>query len=355
MRGRILNPKAEGRNPNEGRNPRSECAAWRWSFQPLLPFGFRPSVFLRPSALGLRALVPLLSWFLSLTPSLGAQTLSDEALAQIRFDQKLGSQVTPALSFRDEEGRPVRLSQYFGQKPVLLVLGYYECPMLCTLVLNGMVESAADLKWSIGQEFEVVNVSINPTETPALAAAKKRSYLKRYGRSSAAQGWHFLTGDEAAIRQLANEVGFRYAFDPASNQYAHPSGLIFLTPEGKVSGYLFGVTFAPRDLYASLQAASTHQVSSPIRQLILLCFHYNPVTGKYSGLIIVILRVLGAVTILGFLGLIVTLVRRGRAAEAALRGNPKPETRNPKADRLPPLPPGPADYATRHTQHGPSA
>src|SRR5207302_151037 len=181
---------------------------------------------------------------------------------------------------------------------VVLVLGYYQCPMLCTLVLNGLVESAADMKWSIGREFEVVDVSIDPNESPAMAAAKKRSYLKRYGRPVAAGGWHFLTGNEGTVRRLAGEVGFRYAYDPASKQYAHPSGLVILTPEGKVSTYLFGVTYAPKDLFASLQAASSNKTGSPIQQLILLCFHYNPFTGKYICLIIVVLRVFSVVKLL---------------------------------------------------------
>jgi protein SCO1/2 len=250
-----------------------------------------------------------------------AQTLPDETLARIRFEQKLDGQVSLDLPFRDEDGRPVRLRQYFGEKPVVLVLGYYQCPMLCTLVLNGMVESAADMKWSIGREFNVLDVSINPEETPALAAAKKRSYVKRYGRSGADQGWHFLTGSQAAIQQLANEVGFRYAYDPASKQFAHPSGLVILTPQGKVSGYLFGVTFAPKDLYAGLRTATSNQVGSPIQELLLLCFHYNPITGKYSKSVIVVLRLLSAATIVGFLGLVVALARRGRGPGATWQGN----------------------------------
>jgi protein SCO1/2 len=252
--------------------------------------------------------IPLLP--LSASP---AQTLSDDALAQIRFDQNLGTQVSPALPFRDETGRDVHLSDYFAQKPVVLVMGYYECPMLCTLVLNGFLESAADLKWSIGRDFEVLDVSINPAETPSLAAAKKRSYLKCYGRSGAADGWHFLTGNDAAIRQLSGEVGFRYAYEPASKQYAHPSGLIILTPSGKISGYLFGVSYASKDLYAALQRASSHQIGSPLQQFILLCFHYNPITGKYSSAIIGVLRLLSFGTVVGLAFLLVALARRSRA------------------------------------------
>jgi protein SCO1/2 len=249
-----------------------------------------------------------------------AQTMrfSDENLTQIHFDQKLDAQVSPALSFYDEEDKPVRLSDYFGTKPILLVLGYYKCPMLCTLVLNGMVESAADLQWSIGREFEVVSVSINPGETSGLAAEKKRAYVKRYGRAGSAKGWHFLIGHEESIHELAREVGFHYAYDPASKEYAHPSGLIFLTPEGKVCNYLFGVTFSPRDLFAGLQIASARRIGSPIQQLVLLCFHYNPITGKYSGIVVVFLRLFAAATMLGLCVLIIALFRRGEAAKAEL-------------------------------------
>jgi protein SCO1 len=268
-----------------------------------------------------------------------AQTLSDDALGRVRFEQKLYQPVSPTLPFLDETGRQVRLGQYFGQKPVLLVLGYYECPMLCTLVLNGLVESAADLKWSIGRDYEVVDISIDPQEGPALATAKKRAYLKRYGRSGATDGWHFLTGTDAAIREVAGEVGFRYAYDPASKQYAHPSGLVVLTPGGRVSRYLFGVTFSPADLNEALRGAASNRVSSPIQQFILLCFHYNPITGKYSREIMQLLRGFGVATVLVFLGYILTLVRQGRArslasvASAAAAGplvpepaaSPKPE------------------------------
>jgi protein SCO1 len=281
--------------------------------------------------------IVLLGFLGSLVCSVRAQTLSDEAIAQIRFEQKLNSQVSPVLSFQDEDGKPVRLGQYFGRKPVLLVLGYYECPMLCTLVLNGMVESAEEMKWTIGREFEVVNVSINPNETPVLAAAKKRTYLKRYGRSGAAAGWHFLVGNDTAIRQLAYEVGFHYAYDPASKQYAHPSGLVILTSEGKVSRYLFGVTYSPKVLYETLREASSNKVGSPIQQLLLLCFHYNPITGKYSAAIVIVLRLLGGATILGLLSLIFTLARRGRAAEATLpeQQSPRTEMRSPNGERMP--------------------
>jgi protein SCO1/2 len=172
------------------------------------------------------------------------------------------------------------------------------------------------MKWSIGREFEVVSVSINPRETPTLAAAKKRSYVQRYGRSGTAQGWHFLTGSEPAIRQLAEEVGFRYVYDSVSRQYAHPSGVIILTPSGQISGYLFGVSYRPKELFESLRRAGSNQVSSPIQQFILLCFRYNPITGKYSGIILNTVRVLSVGTLLGLVCLIVALARRSHGAKA---------------------------------------
>jgi protein SCO1/2 len=186
--------------------------------------------------------------------------------------------------------------------------------MLCTLVLNGMVEALQDLKWSVGDQFEIINVSINPRESSELAAAKKLSYVKRYGRAGAAEGWHFLTGDERSIARLAGIVGFQYAYDDSSRQYAHPSGLVLLTPEAKVSGYLFGVTFSPKELYGSIRTASGSEVGSPIQQLILLCFHYNPITGKYGPTVILIVRLMGAATVLGLIGLVLAMVRSEKAA-----------------------------------------
>lgn len=237
-------------------------------------------------------------WFcVALAPPIRAQSLTATQLSQISFDQNLNTQVSLDLPFRDENGKAVALGNYFGQKPVVLVLGYYRCPMLCTLVFNGMVEAMNDMKWSIGREFNVVYVSIDPKETPELAEAKKKTYLRQYGRPEAAAGWHFLTGDEANIRKLADEVGFHYAYDPAIKQFAHPSGLIVLTPEGKTAKYFFGVKFAPAELFEALQGASQKKVGSPIEQLVLLCFCYSPIHGKYGALIMIIVRILGAITL----------------------------------------------------------
>lgn len=272
--------------------------------------------------------------FLICLSTASAQKLSDEALSQIRFDQKLNAQVALDLHFTDENGRLVSLAGYFSRKPVVLMLGYYQCPMLCTLVLNGLVESAEDMKWTMGRDFDLIFVSIDSHETPALASDKKQAYLRRYGRSGAAAGWHFLTGTDSAIRQLAQQVGFHYAWDTASKQFAHPSGLIVLTPQGKVAHYLFGVTYPPGDLYAALSDASAGHIASPIRQLVLLCFHYNPLTGKYSAAIMLVLRLLAVGSVLGFGWMVFALSRARRLAVA-----PKGLSRQFIADGGHPSPP----------------
>ena len=197
----------------------------------------------------------------------------------------MDSQVPLDLHFRDESGKQVRLGDFFGQKPVVLSLVYYECPMLCTLVLNGMVTSFKVLSFDVGKEFEVVTVSFNPREKPPLAAAKKQAYLKRYGRPNAEKGWHFLTGDQDQITKLADAVGFRYTYDPKTEQYAHASTIIVLTPKGHVARYYYGIEYAPRDLRLGLIEASANKIGSPVDQVLLYCYHYDPLTGKY-GLVI---------------------------------------------------------------------
>jgi len=230
--------------------------------------------------------------------------LSEATLRAIRFDQRIGSQVSPDLPFRDEAGATVKLGDYFGSKPVILVPGYYGCPMLCTLVLNGLIEALQDMRANVGEQFIVINFSIDPTENPTLAAAKKRTYLRSYGRPGAENGWTFLTGDADSIQALTGQIGFHYAYDPAIKQYAHPSGFVVLTPEGKVARYFFGVDYSARDLDSSLVAAASHKTGSPVQQLFLLCFHYSPITGKYGPLIINAVRVCGIGTVV-FLGLII--------------------------------------------------
>jgi protein SCO1/2 len=225
-----------------------------------------------------------------------AKPLSDEDLMQIQFVQKVNSQIRPDLIFRDETGNRVQLGSVFGKKPVIMMLGYYGCPMLCTLVLNGAVKTFQDLKWTVGDQFDVVFVSIDPNETPILADEKKRMYVRSYGRGRA-EGWHFLTGDTNSIQALAKEVGFRFAYDSSSGQFAHPSGLIVLSPQGKIAGYLFGVTYSAAEINAALRNAAVEKAAPSAAPLSLLCFHYTPLTGKYGHLVMAVVRVSGVITL----------------------------------------------------------
>ncbi len=240
-----------------------------------------------------------------------------DILDQIGLDQKLNAQIPLELRFKDENGRTVRLGQYFGERPVLLTLVYYECPMLCTLVLNGTVRAMRTLDFSAGSEFEVVTVSINPKETPDLAAAKKAQYVDSYRRDGADKGWHFLTGEEDQIKQLADAVGYRYAYDTDSQQFAHPSGIILLTPEGRVARYFYGVEYSPRDMRLGMIEAAKEKIGSPVDQVLLFCYHYDPTTGKYSLTILNFLRLAALLTVAGIGLLLFVLIRKGHRHASA--------------------------------------
>lgn len=250
--------------------------------------------------------------------SLAPAQASKGILSSVGFDQNLDAQLPLGLPFRDEAGHEVRLGDFFGNKPVILNLVYYECPMLCTLELNELVQSLRPVSFDLGKEFAIVTVSIDPGETPALAALKKSRYLERYGRPGAEEGWHFLTGDEASIRRLAQVVGFRYAYDPKSDQYAHPAGLIIATPQGRLSRYLYGINYPARDLRLGLMEASAGKIGSPVDRLLLLCFHYDPKTGKYNFAIMGLLQVLGIATVLGLGSFMFIMFRRDRRRVVAL-------------------------------------
>jgi len=221
-----------------------------------------------------------------------------ELLQQAGIDQKLNNQVPLDLNFRDEHGNLVQLGQFFDGKPVILTLVYYNCPMLCTQVLNALDRSLETLPLEIGKDFNVVTVSIDPTDYPALADAKHAVYAGMYRRPGAQYGWHFLTGQQPQIKQLADSVGFRYAFDPDSHQYAHASGIMVLTPQGKVSKYFYGVTYPSRDLRLGLVDASSEKIGTLADQVLLYCYHYDPHTGKYGLLISRVLQLGGVVTVL---------------------------------------------------------
>ena len=243
---------------------------------------------------------------------------------EVGFDQKLGATVPLDASFHDANGQPVTLRQLLSAgRPAILVLGYHECPMLCSAILNGLIETLIDLRWSAGREFDLIDVDINPAEPASLVAAKQRMYLKRYSRKGAAAGWHFLSAPEKdnaeSIQQLADGIGFRYHYDPATRQYAHASGFVILTPDGRVSRYFFGINFKPQELHDALAAAGAREVSrTPIEQLLLLCFHYNPVQGKYGAIIFNALRGGAVLTLLALGGGLLLLARRWRVREVPL-------------------------------------
>jgi protein SCO1/2 len=221
-----------------------------------------------------------------------------ELLKEVGVDQKLNDEIPLNLAFRDEHGRPVELAQFFGSKPVILTLVYYNCPMLCTQVLNGLDRSLEVLPLEIGKDFNVVTVSIDPTDRPVVAEAKQAMYAGMYRRPGAQHGWHFLTGDEPQIKQLADSVGFRYAYDPDSKQYAHASAIMLLTPAGKISRYFYGVSYPERDLRLGLVEASQGKIGSPVDAVLLFCYHYDPHTGKYGLLISRVLQLGGILTVL---------------------------------------------------------
>jgi protein SCO1 len=225
----------------------------------------------------------------------------------VGIDQKLNHQIPLDLVFRDSTGADVRLQRYFGQRPVILVLVYYSCPMLCTLVLNNLVHSLKEVMFNLGQQYEVVTVSFDPTETPELAAAKKAIYVSIYNRPGAAAGWHFLTGKETSIRQLTGAVGFHYQYDPQIQQYIHATGIMVLTPQGRLARYFYGVRYPAEDLRLALVQASDGKIGSPVDKLRLYCSDYDPETGKYSLLISRVLKLSALLTILGIAALIIGL------------------------------------------------
>ncbi len=242
-------------------------------------------------------------------------------LQGVTIEQNLNQQVPLNLVFRDEFGRSLPLSTYFsGHKPVLLALVYYTCPMLCNLVLTGMESSLRAISLNPGRDFEVVAVSFDPRDTPEIAAAKRASYLQRYRRPDTANGWHFLTGDEANIKALTAAVGFRYKLDPVTGQYAHASAIMILTPGGKLSRYFYGVEYAPRDVRLGLVEASQNKIGSPVDQMLLFCYHYDPSTGKYGALVMKMVRVAGAGFVLVFGGILLFVLRREKRSEFVRHG-----------------------------------
>ena len=256
----------------------------------------------------------------SMAPPPGQIVAANEtpgALKGIGIDQRLNEILPLSLPFRDEVGRSVTLGDAFGKRPVVLALVYYNCPMLCTQVLNGLVAALNVMSLEAGRDFDVVAVSFDPRETPAMAAAKKDAYLGRYRHPGSDTGWHFLTGDAASIQALTKAVGFRYRYDGDLDLFAHASAIMVATPEGKLSRYFYGIEYGPRDLRLGLVEASSGKIGTPVDQILLYCFHYDPASGKYGPIVVNIVR-LGGLATLVLLGvaMIVMSRRRGRGLRA---------------------------------------
>ncbi len=254
-----------------------------------------------------------------LEPSAPVQAIGvrPSLLRDVRLEQHLGWQLPLEASFRDERGRSIKLGEYFGEKPVVLALVYYNCPMLCTQVLRGLITSMKQMPLEPGKDFRIVTLSIDPSETPELAAAKQEISAGTYDRPGAFENWHFLTGEETAIRQVADAAGFGYAYDPVTHQFAHPSGIMVVTPEGRLARYLYGVNYSPRDLRLSLVEAGGNRIGSATDQILLYCYHYDPATGRYGFLIARAMQAAGVMTAIGLAGLIGTLLHRERRQAAS--------------------------------------
>ncbi len=238
-------------------------------------------------------------------------------LKAVGVDQHLDGQVPMDLQFKDETGKSVRLGDYFGQRPVILNLAYFDCTMLCNEVQSGVIGSLKAVNFTPSKDFDIVTVSFDPRETPAMAAAKKKSLLLRYRRDGAEQGWHFLTGDQQNIQALTKSVGFDYQFDPHSMQWAHAAAIMVLTPQGKISKYFYGVEFAPKDLRFGLIEASQNRIGTVVDSMLLYCYHYNPATGKYGAVIMNVLRLAGVATVLILGALVLILFRREPSFQTA--------------------------------------
>jgi protein SCO1/2 len=259
-------------------------------------------------------LVAVLASFVSQTGAKGDGSQAPPILREVELRQKLDSQVPLDTEFRDAEGRTVTFGDCMDGKTTILVMAYFRCPMLCTQVLNDLVKGLKGVPWNIGNEFNVVTVSFDDRETPEMAAAKKKTYVEDYGRSGADRGWHFLTGGQRSILRLANAVGFQFRYDPKNDLFAHPSCVMILTPQGKVSRYFLGLHenregAYSRDLRLGLVEASEHKIGTPVESVLLFCYRYDPETGKYTMMALNLVRAAGAVTVL-LLGSVLFVVWR---------------------------------------------
>jgi protein SCO1/2 len=236
-------------------------------------------------------------------------------LEQARFEQRLGGQLPLDAVFKDEEGRTVKLGDYFGKRPVVLAFVYFQCPMLCSQVLNGLTGALAAMKFTAGKEFDVIAISFDPRDTPATAADAKAKYSLRYGRKGSETGWHFLTGDAKAIAAATEAAGFHYVWDNKTQQFAHASGVIVATPQGKLAQYFYGIEFSPRDLRLAMVESSEERLGTVVDSLTLYCYHYDPTSGKYGAVIMNMMRVGAIATMLALGSFMLVMFRRDRRGD----------------------------------------
>jgi protein SCO1/2 len=268
-----------------------------------------------PSPIPRKTRSAILATLFLLTPTVSAlaqPTTQPGPLEEVGFDQRLGESVPLDAVFADERGESVALGDFFGHRPVIMALVYYECPMLCTMVLNGLTHTLRTLDFDPGEQFEVVVVSFDTRETPVQASTTRATYLARYDRPGTEEGWHFLTGSEESVRRLTQSLGFRYVWVPESNQFAHAAGIVALTPDGQIARYFYGIEYAPRDVRLGLVEAADDQIGSFVDQVLLYCFHYDPVVGKYSAVAMNIVRLAAAATVVALGSFLILQWRRDR-------------------------------------------
>jgi protein SCO1/2 len=274
----------------------------------------RTTIIAAVSALALTASSTAYAQARGMMPTVGDPSSAKPGiLSKIAIDQRIGHQVPADIPFVDDSGRPVVIGDYFGKRPVVLALVYYECPMLCTQVLNGLVSAIGVLNFEVGREFDVVAVSFNPKEGPGLASQKKASYVERYGRPESAAGFHFLTGSQESIDRLTQAVGFQYAYDEKIGQFAHGAAIEVLTPKGTIAKYFYGIEYSPRDLRLGVIEASDERIGTIVDDVLLFCYHYDPATGSYGATVLTMVRAGAIATILAFALFLAVSLRRDHA------------------------------------------
>jgi protein SCO1/2 len=247
---------------------------------------------------GFIAAFPIAAFALLASPVFAQQSGPPPILREVSIAQRLNELIPPEIPFRDENGRTVRLGDYFGKKPIVLSLVYFDCPALCTEVLNGELRTMKAITLDLGKDFDAITVSFEPKDRPELAQAKRDVYAGQYGRPGARENWHFLTGDQSSIDALTQAVGFHYAYDSSSRQYAHAAAIMILTPQGRIARYFYGVQYPGRDFRLGLVEASEGKIGTPTDHALLYCYQYDPATGKYGLIVMNVVRAAGALTVL---------------------------------------------------------